>query len=459
MPKIYENVLATIGHTPLIKLNASVPKNEHIFLAKVEFFNPGGSVKDRMALAIILDAEKKGLLKPGGTLVEATSGNTGIGLAMAAALKGYKCIFVMPEKISEEKRATLRAYGARVVMTPTGVEANDPRSHYSVAAKFVDLIPGAYLTNQYHNPANEAIHYATTGPELWDQTDGKIDVFVGGAGTGGTISGVGRYLKEKNPDVKIVCADPFGSILHDMFYYKEIRESPHSYLVEGIGEDMMPDNVRFGVMDDFVQVDDRETFAKTRDITRMEGLLVGPSCGAALMAAIKYSESGKLKKPSMIVSMFPDGGRSYLSKAFNDDWMRTNKLADSILTTTTVRDLIEERGTAKDPAGVKVGDSVKSAVHFMREKGLSMAHAFDGGKFAGVLYARDLLAALASGRVFPSEPIFHIVKSSLFEVPGDATLAELEVVFRSERIVRVREANVALTAADLADYISIKENA
>jgi cystathionine beta-synthase len=459
MPKIYENVLATIGHTPLIKLNASVPKNEHIFLAKVEFFNPGGSVKDRMALAIILDAEKKGLLKPGGTLVEATSGNTGIGLAMAAALKGYKCIFVMPEKISEEKRATLRSYGARVVMTPTGVEANDPRSHYSVAAKFVDLIPGAYLTNQYHNPANEAIHYATTGPELWDQTDGKIDVFVGGAGTGGTISGVGRYLKEKNPDVKIVCADPFGSILHDMFYYKEIRESPHSYLVEGIGEDMMPDNVRFGVMDDFVQVDDRETFAKTRDITRMEGLLVGPSCGAALMAAIKYSESGKLKKPSMIVSMFPDGGRSYLSKAFNDDWMRTNKLADSILTTTTVRDLIEERGTAKDPAGVKVGDSVKSAVHFMREKGLSMAHAFDGGKFAGVLYARDLLAALASGRVFPSEPIFHIVKSSLFEVPGDATLAELEVVFRSERIVRVREANVALTAADLADYISIKENA
>jgi cystathionine beta-synthase len=459
MPKIYENVLATIGHTPLIKLNASVPKNEHIFLAKVEFFNPGGSVKDRMALAIILDAEKKGLLKPGGTLVEATSGNTGIGLSMAAALKGYKCIFVMPEKISEEKRATLRAYGARVVMTPTGVEANDPRSHYSVAAKFVDLIPGAYLTNQYHNPANEAIHYATTGPELWDQTDGKIDVFVGGAGTGGTISGVGRYLKEKNPDVKIVCADPFGSILHDMFYYKEIRESPHSYLVEGIGEDMMPDNVRFGVMDDFVQVDDRETFAKTRDITRMEGLLVGPSCGAALMAAIKYSESGKLKKPSMIVSMFPDGGRSYLSKAFNDDWMRTNKLADSILTTTTVRDLIEERGTAKDPAGVKVGDSVKSAVHFMREKGLSMAHAFDGGKFAGVLYARDLLAALASGRVFPSEPIFHIVKSSLFEVPGDATLAELEVVFRSERIVRVREANVALTAADLADYISIKENA
>jgi cystathionine beta-synthase len=456
MQKIYDNVLQTIGHTPLVKLHQSVPQNGHTFLAKVEYFNPGGSVKDRMALAIIEDAERTGQLKPGGTLVEATSGNTGVGLAMAAAIKGYKCIFVMPEKISEEKRATLRAYGARVVMTPTGVEADDPRSHYSVAAKFVELIPGAYSTNQYHNPANEAVHYKTTGPEIWEQTDGKIDVFVAGAGTGGTISGVGRYLKEKNPAVKIVCADPFGSILHDMFYFKEIREAPHSYLVEGIGEDMMPDNVRFGVMDDFVQVGDPEIFQKTREITRQEGLLVGPSCGAALVAAIKYS--AKLKKPSMIVSMFPDGGRSYLSKAYNDEWMRSNKLAESILTTTTVRELIEAR-KKKDPAGVKVGDSVSSAIKFMREHGLSTAHAFDGGKFVGILHARDILNALASGRVAPNEPVFHVVKTTLAEVPMEATLSELEMVFRKERVVRVRDVALALTTADLADFISAKEQA
>jgi cystathionine beta-synthase len=454
MQKIYDNVLQTIGHTPLVKLHKSVPQNGHTFLAKVEYFNPGGSVKDRMALAIIEDAERTGKLKPGGTIVEATSGNTGVGLAMAAAIKGYKCIFTMPEKISEEKRATLRAYGARVVMTPTGVEADDPRSHYSVAAKFAQLIPGAYLTNQYHNPANEAVHYRTTGPELWEQTDGKIDVFVAGAGTGGTISGVGRYLKEKNPAIKIVCADPFGSILHDMFYYKEIREAPHSYLVEGIGEDMMPDNVRFNVMDDFVQVSDPEIFKKTKEITSGEGLLVGPSCGAALVAAIKYS--AKLTKPSMIVSLFSDGGRSYLSKAYNDDWLKTNKLADSILMTTTVRDLLEAR-TKKDPAGVKLGDTVSHAIKFMREHGLSTAHAFDNGKFVGILHARDVLNALSSGRVSPSEPVFHVVKTTMAEVPLDATLAELETVFRKERVVRVRDAALALTTADLADFLSTKE--
>lgn len=461
MAKIFENILGAVGHTPLVKLHKSVPQNQHTFLAKIEYFNPGGSVKDRMALAIIEDAEKSGKLKPGGTIVEATSGNTGVGLAMAAALKGYKCIFVMPEKISEEKRATLRAYGARVVMTPTGVEADDPRSHYSVAAKFVEIIPNSFASNQYHNPANEAIHYKTTGPELWEQTDGQIDVFVAGAGTGGTISGVGRYLKEKNPNVKIVCADPFGSILHDMFYYKEIREAPHSYLVEGIGEDMMPDNVRFGVMDDFVQVGDAEIFKKTREITRFEGLLVGPSCGAALMAAIKYSESGKLRKPSMIVSMFPDGGRSYLSKAFNDDWMRTNKLAESILTTSSVRDLLDERAKrsskSADAAALKVGASVKDAVHVMRERGLSTAHVFDGANFVGVIHAQDLLVGLAGGRVGPSEPILHLVKSTLPEVTSDMKLDEIELLFRKEPCLRVKDAKLALTPADLADYLSSKE--
>jgi cystathionine beta-synthase len=459
MAKIFENVLATIGNTPIIKLHNSVPKNGYNFLAKVEYFNPGGSVKDRMAIAIIEDAERRGVLKPGGTIVEATSGNTGVGLAMAAALRGYKCIFVMPEKISEEKRATLRAYGARVVITPTGVEADDPRSHYSVAAKFVEIIPNAYSTNQYHNPANADVHYRITGPEIWEQTGGNLDCFVAGAGTGGTISGVGRYLKEKNPNIKIVCADPFGSILFDMFYHKEIRTAPHSYLVEGIGEDMMPDNVQFQYMDDFVQVSDPEVFKKTREITRFEGMLVGPSCGAALAAAVKYSETGKLKKGATILSMFPDGGRSYLTKAYNEEWMRTNKLAESILSTTTVRELAERKG--KKPVGthVKVGATLKDAVHTMQTNGITMVPTYDGNNFVGMLNAGDVLSALASGKLRPDEPVLHIVKSSLPEVSSEATLSDLEGVFRKETCVRVRESGQALTRSDLADFLSQKEQA
>lgn len=323
MSQIYKNVIEAIGHTPIVQLNSAVPKGPHTFFGKVEYFNPGGSVKDRIALAIIEDAERAGKLKPGGTLVEATSGNTGVGLALVAAIKGYKCIFVMPDKISEEKRAILRAYGAKVVITPTGLEPDDPNSHYKVAEKFAQE-PGAYLTNQYHNPANALAHYRVTGPEIWEQMDGKIDVFVAGAGTGGTISGVGRFLKEKNPKIKIVCADPYGSILKDLFYHKEVRTPPAPYLVEGIGEDMLPENVHFDVMDDFEQVTDADAFKYAREVTRKEGLLIGPSSGAALAGAIQYA--AKLSSPSRILVMFPDSGRSYLSKAFNDEWMRANKL-------------------------------------------------------------------------------------------------------------------------------------
>jgi cystathionine beta-synthase len=329
--KIYQSVLEAVGHTPIFQLHQCVPAANkqgvaHQFFAKVEYFNPGGSVKDRIGLAIIEEGEASGRLKPGGTIIEATSGNTGVGLALVAAVRGYKCIFVMPEKISEEKRAVLRAYGAQVVMTPSGLEPDDPNSHYSVAHKLVQTTPNSFHANQYHNSANALAHYQVTGPEIWGQMDGKIDVFVAGAGTGGTISGVGRYLREKNPKVKIVCADPFGSILHDLFYYKEIREKPHSYLVEGIGEDMVPENVHFDVMSDFERTTDKDAFQKTREIVRTEGLLVGPSSGAALVAAIQYGE--KLKTPARILSMFPDSGRSYLSKAFNDKWLREQGLLD-----------------------------------------------------------------------------------------------------------------------------------
>lgn len=324
MSQIYNSILETVGNTPMVALHSVTKGSKHKFFAKVEYFNPGGSIKDRVAMAMIEQAEKRGDLKPGGTIVEATSGNTGVGLALAAAVKGYKCIFVMPEKMSEEKRAILRAYGARVVITPSGVEPEHPLSHYSVSKRIAGELPGAFLTNQYHNPDNPTRHYQTTGPEIWKQMDCKVDMVVGGAGTGGTLSGCAKYLKEMNPSVKAICADPIGSILYDLYYHKKIVDPPGSYKVEGVGEDMLPDNVHLSIYDGFERVSDQEAFDMTRRLVAEEGLLVGPSSGLALVGAIKASE--KMEKPSNIVVIFPDSGRAYLSKAFNDSWMVENGL-------------------------------------------------------------------------------------------------------------------------------------
>ncbi|MEZ0391509.1 MAG: PLP-dependent cysteine synthase family protein [Pseudobdellovibrionaceae bacterium] len=324
MKNVFNSLLEAVGNTPLVRLNKVTAGSPHTFWAKLETSNPCGSVKDRIAIEIIEAAEKRGDLKPGGTIVEATSGNTGLGLAMVAAVKGYKCIFVMPDKISEEKRAILRAYGAEVIITPTGVEPEDPRSHYSVTARLAKEIPGAFCTNQYHNPDNFQRHYKTTGPELWEQLGEKLGVFVAGAGTGGTISGVGKFLKEKNPQVKVILADPIGSILYDLYYHKKVIDPPKPYKVEGVGEDMLPDNVHFNIMDGVVQVDDKSAFQMTRKIIAQEGMCVGPSSALALVAAIEYSK--KLEKPSNIVVLFPDSGRAYLSKVFNDQWMKENNL-------------------------------------------------------------------------------------------------------------------------------------
>lgn len=326
MSKPYQHILNMIGNTPIVKLNKIGREWPHQIYAKIESFNPGGSVKDRIAVALIEEAEKRGDLKPGGTIIEATSGNTGLGLAMVSAVKGYKCIFVMPDKISEEKRAILRAYGAKVVITPTAVEPEDPRSYLSVSRKLVKETPNCFYTNQYHNPDNPNQHYKSTGPEIWAQMDGQLDVFVAGAGTGGTISGCGRYLREKNPSMRIVCADPVGSILYDLFYHKKIVDPPKPYKVEGVGEDMLPENVHLNVMTDFVQVNDRESFEMTRRLIAEEGLCVGPSSAMALVGALKFAE--KLEKPSRILVIFPDNGRAYLSKAFNDQWLMDNGLLE-----------------------------------------------------------------------------------------------------------------------------------
>ena len=324
MPKIYDKLTDVIGGTPIVRLNKITKDTGHQFFAKMEYFNPGGSVKDRIAQALIEGAEKRGDLKPGGVIIEATSGNTGLGLALVAAAKGYKCIFVMPDKISDEKRAILAAYGAKVVITPTAVEPEDPRSYLSVAKKLVANTPGCFHTNQYHNPDNVRAHYEVTGPEIWNQMDGDFDAFVAGAGTGGTISGVGRYLREKKSDMQIICADPIGSILFDLFYSGKIVTPAAPYKVEGVGEDMLPDNVHLKVMTGFEQVSDEESFTMTRRLIQEEAMCVGPSSAMALVGAMKFAK--KLKKPSKILVLFPDSGRSYLSKAFNEGWLVENKL-------------------------------------------------------------------------------------------------------------------------------------
>lgn len=322
MKRVYNDVIEAIGWTPIIKLNSVSKPGGHTYWAKIEYFNPGGSVKDRIAVAIIEEAEKRGDLKPGGTIIEATSGNTGLGLAMVAAIKGYKTIFVMPDKISEEKRAILRAYGAQVVITPTAVEPEHPESYLSVSKRLVENTPNSFYANQYHNPDNPNRHYQSTGPEIWEQFGNKMDIFVAGAGTGGTISGVGKYIKEKNPQIKVVLADPVGSILYDLYYHKKVITPPAPYKVEGVGEDMLPENVHFNVMDAVVQIGDKAAFQMTRKLIAEDALCVGPSSAMALCAAMEYGKT--LQKPSNILVMFPDSGKAYLSKVFNDEWMKEN---------------------------------------------------------------------------------------------------------------------------------------
>jgi cystathionine beta-synthase len=316
--QIYDTILDAIGNTPLVRLNRLTENLKAEVLVKLENLNPGGSVKDRIGIAMIREAESKGLLKPGGTIIEPTSGNTGTGLAMVACVKRYKMIFTMPDKMSEEKRSLLRAYGAKVVVTPTNVSTESPEHYIKVAERLARETPNSYMPNQYVNSANPTAHYQTTGPEIWHQTGGNLDVFVCGMGTGGTITGTGRYLKEKKKTVRVVGADPEGSIYHPRFHGNE--EQPHQYKIEGIGEDFMPKTMDMKIIDDVIQVTDRDAFHYARRLAREEGILVGGSGGAAVYAALKVAE--KMQAGQRVVTLLPDSGRNYLTKLFSDEWMK-----------------------------------------------------------------------------------------------------------------------------------------
>ena len=316
--EVHKTILDVIGNTPLVQLNKVSQGLKPVILAKLENLNPGGSVKDRIGVAMVEQAERKGLLRPGGTIIEPTSGNTGVGLAMVASVKGYKMIFVMPDKMSEEKRAVLRAYGAKVVVTPTNVPPESADHYTKVAEKLTRETPNSYMPNQYENRANPDAHYRTTGPEIWRQTEGKVDVFVCSMGTGGTITGTGRFLKEKKKSLKVVGADPEGSIFYPRFHGQ--KEDPHQYKVEGIGEDFMPGTLDMSIVDDVIQVSDTDAFRMARRLAQEEGIMVGGSGGTAVQAALRVAE--RLDERKTIVTLLPDTGRNYLSKLFSDKWMR-----------------------------------------------------------------------------------------------------------------------------------------
>jgi len=316
--EVHRTILDAIGNTPLVRLNKVSKGLKPTILAKLENLNPGGSVKDRIGIAMVEQAEQKGLLKPGGTIIEPTSGNTGVGLAMVAAVKGYKMIFVMPDKMSEEKRSILRAYGAKVVITPTNVPPESAEHYTKVAERLARETPHSYMPNQYENRANPDAHYQTTGPEIWRQTEGKVDVFVCGMGTGGTITGTGQFLKEKKKGLKVVGADPEGSIFYQRFHGRD--EQPHQYKVEGIGEDFMPGTLDMSIIDDVISVSDTDAFQMARRLAQEEGILVGGSGGTAVQAALRVAQ--QLDEHKMIVTLLPDTGRNYLSKLFSDNWMK-----------------------------------------------------------------------------------------------------------------------------------------
>ena len=447
-----ESILDLVGNTPLVRLSKVTEGLRPLILAKLEQLNPGGSVKDRIGLSMLEDAERRGLLRPGGTVVEPTSGNTGHGLAMAAAIKGYKMIFVMPDKMSAEKISLLRAYGAEVVICPTNVERDFPQSYYSVADRLTREVPGAYQPNQYFNTRNPEAHYRTTGPEIWRQTDGRITTFVAGVGTGGTISGAGKYLKEQNPAVRVIGADPEGSI-----YSGEIAP----YKVEGVGEDFWPGTFDRDVVDEFIQVTDRESFVAARKLARQEGILVGGSAGLALHAAIQVAVD--FKPDDVIVVLLPDTGRNYLSKFFSDEWMRQNGYLQRLVPA-RVREVIDSHSDGvPELVSVGAGKSVGEAIDLMQQYGISQLLVTEngstsGGGVVGSIQERTLLDRIYRDPTMVTTSVSTAMDPPFARVAAGAPIEEaFEALLGGEPALMIVEGDVpvgVITRSDLLEFVA-----
>jgi cystathionine beta-synthase len=456
-----EDISQAVGNTPIVLLRRVAAAVEVEVYVKCEFLNPGGSHKDRLASNLLRRAEEGGL-KLGGTIVEATSGNTGASLALLAALRGYRCVFVMPDKMSQEKIAHLRAFGARVVVCPTAVEPDDPRSYYQVAERIARETPNSFYANQYRNPANPEAHYLSTGPEIWRQTGGEFDVFCGGMGTGGTLSGIGKFLRENKPEIQIVGVDPVGSLYYDFVKTGRVTK-PFSYKVEGIGEDFFPTTMNLEILDDVVRVDDKECFLMTRDLTRLEGLFVGGSSGAVVAGALKHAASLKARgqtrvgdRPARILALLADGGHKYLSKIFNDDWMRDNGFLEDSPGLGTVRELLAVRDqralvTARPAA------TLREVIGQMKQLGISQLPVVEGAKLCGIVAEVDLLRALVSGGKMLESPIGELIENDYATVTLNTKIELLQAALADAKVAIVEDEDrvaAIVTKIDLIDFLA-----
>jgi cystathionine beta-synthase len=451
----HENVLAAIGRTPLVRLQKLAGPGDAIVLVKLEFLNPGGSIKDRMARHVIEKAEQAGLLRPGGTIVESTTGDTGAALAVAAAVKGYRCIFAVPDRISKEKQDALRALGAQVVVAPASVAPDSPDSFTSVAKRLAAETPNSFYVNQFHGTDNAEAHYRTTGPELWEQAEGKIDAFVAGLGSGGTMSGCGRFLKEKSPALRNVGVDPAGSVTHVLFKTGKLGPA-HAYKVEGIGQDMRCGALDLSVLDDVRPVTDAQAFATARRLAREEGIFAGGSSGAAVHVALQVAR--ELGAGKVVVVPLPDGGRSYLSRFFSDEWMRDNGFpadGSETLSAATVKDVLGRR--RGEVITARRQDKVEAVVKKLKEHDISQMPVLDeGGRVTGMIHEYDLLNFLIEGKHRLSEMVEPLIQPLQGVVGPDTPVARLREIFNDDNVAVVREGEKVVgivTKIDLIEFL------